>query len=463
MSVALPSGPRPARLLTVRGLPWWALALVVAVLTARLTMASIQLGCAVALVVLTVGLYVRNRTAGLVAVWIIWLLAPFLRRIFLLSEPIQAAEPLALVPFLVTAAVVAMELTQVRLSRRAWRLLRRVVVGYAVGLPLGLLLFPPAALFALFAYLTAAGCFVIGYREAEQRTLVLPTVLMIVTPLLALYAFRQYYLPLPSWDFIWQRSADINSIGSPENGRIRVWSTLNSPGTFALVLGVATLALVMWRRVTPLRLVGALAVLGALALTYVRSAWVATLLASVVVVAVTRGAGLKRVAPVVVVLAALAPVALAGSTGAALTERANTFGALGQDESANERVGTRAGVLAFALRNPIGSGLGTAGEATRLGGGGFRYTDNGYLSLMIQVGPVAFLVVMSVVIAAVASAWRNAWRHAHSTDVLAFGVLFYFAVMLLAGDQLFGIGGMIFWYMSGLAMRRRELYEGSST
>ena len=90
---------------------------------------------------------------------------------------------------------------------------------------------------------------------------------------------------------------------------------------------------------------------------------------------------------------------------------------------------------------------------------GFRYTDNGYLSLLVQVGPAGFFVVVSVIVMAVASAWRNAWRRADTTDVLVFGVLAFFVLTLFGGDQLFGIGGMIFWYMCGLAVRRRELFE----
>src|SRR5207253_10578195 len=112
--------------------------------------------------------------------------------------------------------------------------------------------------FAFFAYVTAFGCFAIGYREAEERRLVLPTVLTAAVPLLAIYAFRQYYLPLPKWDLIWFQSADINSAGSPDKGHVRLWNPLNSPGTFAVVCGVAAIALVTWRRITPLRMLGGL-------------------------------------------------------------------------------------------------------------------------------------------------------------------------------------------------------------
>src|SRR5207248_8545378 len=127
------------------GASWWALAITVALVTVRLTMDSVQLGCAAAIVVLTIGLYVKDRTKGLTAVWLIWLLMPLLRRIFLLSEPLQNADPLALVPFLVTAGVVALELTQVSFNRRIRRMLMLVAAGYALGVPAGLLFQPSSA------------------------------------------------------------------------------------------------------------------------------------------------------------------------------------------------------------------------------------------------------------------------------------------------------------------------------
>jgi O-antigen ligase len=460
-----PAAPRPAprsRLPAFEGLTWWALALVAALATAWLTLRSLQLACTFTMVVLTIGLYVRDRRAGLVAMWLIWLVTPFLRRIFLLDEPLQAAEPLAVAPFLETAAIVALELSQIELTRRVKRLLILATAGYLLGLPAGLLTGPKAAVFATLAYLTALGCFVIGYREGAGERPVLPSVLMVAGPAMAIYAFRQYYLPLPRWDLVWLHSSDINSAGAPENGHIRVWSTLNSPGTFAGVLGVAALCLLIWRRVTLPKLAGAAAVLGALALTYVRSAWLGIAVTAIAVAAVTRGAALKQLVPVIVLLVLATPLVLGGSTRAALGDRFNSFGALGTDKSAQDRSTTTRTVFGGAIVAPLGHGLGAAGEPSRLNSSdpAFRYTDNGYLSLLVQVGPIGFIVVMSVFLSAIGAGWRNAWRRPdNSNDVLAFGVLVLLGVLMFAGDELYGITGMIFWYTAGLAVRRRVRHK----
>lgn len=460
--------PLPASRLLLRlptdGVGWWLLVIVCSVGTARLAMMSIQLGCAAALVIMTAGLYAANRTAGLVAVWTIWLLAPALRRIFFLSNPIINSDPLALAPFLATALVVAFEMSAGTLSPRARRILLLGLVGYLIGLPFGFLRAPAAGTFAFFAYVTAVGCFVIGYREGGRgQRLVLPMVLMVMMPLLAIYAYRQYYLPLPHWDLVWFRTADINSAGSPDPGRVRVWSTLNSPGTFGLVAVIATVAFLTVKRLNALHVLGALLVVGALALTYARSSWLGLVAALLVIGFASRGAALKRVLVVGLLMLAVAPIVLSGSAGAAFTDRLNTFGSLGSDKSAQARQATPLEIIPSAIVQPLGVGIGQAGEATRLEGGGLRYTDNGYLSLVFQVGPFGLVFVMSALVMAARSGWRNVRRRAAPPDLLVCGVLAFFFLTMFAGDQLYGVGGMFLWYASGVAVRRDEIGQASAS
>jgi hypothetical protein len=437
---------------------WWVVAPLIVVATAYLTLTSIQLGCTIAVIVLVVGLYIRDRRAGIAAAWLLWLVAPFLRRVLFLSESSGDADPLALAPYLAMAAVVGLELANIEMSRRARRLLWLVAAGYAFGVPSGLLAGPAPAAFATFAYMTAAACFVIGYRDAQLggQPSWLP-VLMVVVPFLGLYGFRQYFVDLPEWDRVWLATADITSAGSQDEGRVRVWGTLNSPGAFALVLGLTTVAYMGLRRMTPIRFVALLPVLGALALTYARSAWLGLVMAVLVILAVTRGAAIKQLAPVLLVIVVAGPAVFGGSTGVALSDRVATFGTLGSDESAEARKATPLQVVPAAIAQPLGYGLGTAGEASRLSdAGGFRATDNGYLSLLFQVGPVGFALVIAALSIAVGKAWDSVRREPSGVDVAVFGVLVFFLTTMLAGDQLFGVAGMICWTTCGFAFSRHE-------
>ena len=65
---------------------------------------------------------------------------------------------------------------------------------------------------------------------------------MIVHDLMAeAYALVQRLFDPPSWDQAWLDTTDIVSIGANENGKVRVFSTLNSPGALAPLLTLSLL------------------------------------------------------------------------------------------------------------------------------------------------------------------------------------------------------------------------------
>jgi len=282
-----------------------------------------------------------------------------------------------------------------------------------------------------------------------------------VLPVLAVYAMLQY-VALPEWDRTWLDVTNFVTAGAPEEDRVRVFSTLNSPGTFAMMLAPAVLAHPTLRRVDPLRLVGLALVLAALALTYVRSAWLGLLVGMVALVVATKGRAAGRVAVVVVVLVAgFAAVAAGSPTGEALTARVTTFGSLEQDVSAQERLSTPELILPIALANPLGAGLGQAGEASRLAAPPtFRYTDSAYLSLLYQLGPDDTLLVLAAIGLGARHALRALRRHAGPDDLLVVATVAFFAVAGFLGDLLFGVTGVVLWYLLGLAVRRAELPAG---
>jgi len=456
-TAALPAAPRGHAPALLAGPAWWIVAVLVGAATAIATLQSLQLGCAIVLYVLVVGVHARSRRAGFVALWLAWLLLPFIRRLFGLSEGYVSADPLAALPFVMTATIAAVELWRGPVSSHAWKIMGAAGAGYLIGVPAGLS--SPAALaFGLVAYLTAVLAFGLGYHESHRRP-TLPGVLMAMIPALCVYGVVQYFFLLPRWDRFWLRTTDLITATAPEKGHIRVWSTLNSPTTFAMVLGLTAIAYLLARRFTPWRAAALGLVVTAIALTYVRSAWVGLAVGLIVVLIVSRGVMAGRVGLVLAIIVIGVPVIAAGTgTGNALVARFNTLGSLGQDTSAQERVATPTAVLPVALRAPIGYGIGIAGEATRLNQtkGGLRATDNGFLALMLQLGPVGTLLVLGAIAAGLRAAWYNARRSARRADLLVIVMLAFLLTLMLANDVLYGITGIIFWYLLGIAVARYE-------
>jgi O-antigen ligase len=146
---------------------------------------------------------------------------------------------------------------------------------------------------------------------------------------------------------------------------------------------------------------------------------------------------------------ALSPVSSAAND---VVDRFSTMFNLSEDRSTTDRTTTFTQTLPSAVSAPVGHGLGSAGEPSKLSGNSaLRAPDNGYLSLVYQLGPLGFLLVMGVVLIMLRSAWIGARDPAPGQELrlLLFAMFFYTLVMLGAGDEFYGIHGIIFWFIGG--------------
>jgi hypothetical protein len=447
-------GRRP--LLRARRADLWWLVLVggfCAVLLAWLLTFSAQGACAFVLILLVIALHQYDRRWGVAAMFALWLVGPMLRRLFLLMTGPVGTDPLSMAPFLATAAIAGLEFAATQVPSSVRRVMVLAATGFAVGLPLGLMAGPNAAMYASLAYLAGVTGAILGFKEKPAlEDSNLRRVLLYAMPPIAAYAIAQRFLPLPVWDREWLESTTFISIGTPETN-IRVYATLNGPGTLAPILALALLCFLTVRRHSRLALIGAVLVTVALSLTFVRSAWVALIAAGIAHVIASRGRSARLVlgaaAVVVVTTLALAPVS---PTAADVLGRFNTIGNPGSDPSAEARQTTFNQLFPKAISAPLGHGLGSAGEATRLKGEtDLRAVDNGYLSLLYQVGPVGFALVAVALGLIARSAWNGARARAPGQELrlLLFAMLVYLLVQLTSGDVFYGPSGVILWLIGG--------------
>jgi hypothetical protein len=441
-----------------------------AFLIAAAVMASVQVATAFTLVALVIALHQYNRQWGIIAVFAFWLIAPGLRRVLGLMTGYLESDPLSLAPFLATSAVAGLELLRFHVPTVIRRILLAAAGGFALGLPVGLVAGTSSGMYAFVAYLAAVSAAVLGVGErTSARDSTLRKVLLYGIPPVAAYAVYQHVVGLPAWDKEWVAASQFGSIGISEGEPIRSFASLNSPGTLATLLG---LSLLMFLTVHRLRLVTALALVVicvAISFTFVRSAWLALIVAGLAHVIASRGASARVVfgfALVIVMAAvALSPVS---PTAHQVVERFKTVKSLGQDTSATERQATVSDTLPIAARAPIGHGLGSAGEATKLKGDSLlRAPDNGYLALMYQVGPVGFLIVVGALGFVLAAAWNGARSPAPGQDLrlALFALVVYLLVTLAAGDEFYGSHGVVLWFIAGQVLaydfRRRALLARS--
>jgi O-antigen ligase len=440
-----------------------ALGVALSACVAYLTLISLQAACTAGISILIVGVYARSRSAGMALLWTFWLVAPLIRRLFGLEGAYLNADPLALAPFLATAGCVALELAAGGISRRALTVMGVAIAGYALGIPAGIHQ-PTSMIFSLFAYGSAVGSLALGYREASRigGGFSMRSAVVVLMPLLAAYAVIQYIGPLPRWDESWLQSVNFTTTGAPLLGHIRVWSTLNSPGTFASMAGLAVLCYLGAKRFSILTLLAVGVVLVALALSFVRSSWVSLVVGLVVLAIASRGRGGGRLLGVTAAVVGIVLAFAASSpTLGAVLNRADTLGSTSSDTSAQARLSRPQTVIPKAAARPGGFGLGAAGESSRLtpsSSDAIRASDNGYLALIYQLGLGGFVLVLGAVIYSARSAVRGVLRQRRDpASAIRLALLAFLFTMMFFGDMLYGITGVIFWYVLGSALASEEL------
>ncbi len=444
-------------------LRWLALiSLPTAVALAWLLTSSLRGAVAFVTVVVVAGLHEHDRRVGICALFAFWCLAPELRRVLDLLTGYSGSDPLSIAPFAATAVLAVIELYRVKLPIGVRRILLLAVAGFIIGLPFGLL-HPRSGLYAAGVYLGVLGAAVLGFNEAsELRASTLRRILIFGVPLIALYAIvLQRVLHLPHWEQAWLNDVSFNSIGADSSGHVRVFGTVNAPGTLAPLLGLALLAYITVSpatgRTRNLAMLSVLVLAIALDLTFVRSSWLALPVAAIAHVIASRGRSARLVFGVaaftVAITLALAPVS---STARDIVKRASTFGSLSNDASVTARSATLSQNLPSAVRAPLGHGLGTAGQPSQLNTAqaDLAVPDDGYLALMYQVGPIGFLLVMSAIAVMLHAAWNAARTPGPQREMgaLLLAMLIFMLVVLASGDAFYGLGGLALWFIGGHAL-----------
>ncbi len=284
--------------------------------------------------------------------------------------------------------------------------------------------------------------------------------LAILVPLISAYGVAQYFNPQP-WDIIWLQNvmeAGATSFGRPEAYQIRVFATLNSPGSFAMFLATAIPLLLAEGGL--IALVG-LTGLPALALSIVRGGWVACAIGVLVTFVVARGG--KKLGLLAVGLGiGFLGVTLAGSVQLApeavsgLTERFSTFSSMGNDGSAQDRLDTYGTFFTRLGDSPLGEGFGAnAGMSSASEKRDLLSLDSGILEVFITFGPIVgtlyfigfgILIVLSY----------NALRESGGRLPGHFGIVCALVAVLPLGSNQIGELGIITWAALGVLLATAE-------
>lgn len=286
--------------------------------------------------------------------------------------------------------------------------------------------------------------------------------LAVILPIISAYGVAQYFNPQP-WDVMWlqnvMESTGTNSFGRPEAYQIRVFSTLNSPGSLAMFL--ASAVPLMLGEGGLIALAG-VAGLPALLLSIVRSGWLACIAGVAVTFLAARAARQMTFLAAGFGVVALG-IAFAGSVQLApevvnsLTERFSTFSEIGSDGSAQERLDTYSSFFERLADSPLGEGFGAnASLSSSADKRDLPPLDSGLLEAFLTFGPVVgalYFIAFGHLIWLGYAAARKA-RGSMPGHIGA--VMSVVAVIPLGSNQL-GESGIIMWVALGILIASADV------
>ncbi|MDB5027394.1 MAG: hypothetical protein JWO66_1083, partial [Candidatus Eremiobacteraeota bacterium] len=277
----------------------------------------------------------------------LWAFVPELRRLIDWRIGFQAINLLAVLPL---AALIPLGVAALRswpavppvMRIVAWLWLGGFVYAFVVALTSGGAA-AAAYTFAEFVLPLWAGLWASTSPNPAQAFRRLSVAVLAFAAIASLYGIVQY-VAIPPWDAYWMQNADIGSAGKPLAFQVRVFGTLNAPGPFADFAMVALILAIGALGVSSLRVMAQISVtVIALALSLVRSAWLALAVGVVTFVCLSPRplralAALAATAAVgAAVVVSLPTIIGADRVNDDLSHRLSTLTDVGSDESANDR------------------------------------------------------------------------------------------------------------------------------
>jgi putative inorganic carbon (HCO3(-)) transporter len=401
---------------------------------------------------------------------LVWAGAPEIRRLADWLEGVyHPVSLLSLAPLISSATVIIPAIFYIhRMNRPITKVIWYFAIALAYGSMIGLMKNGISTIYDLANYvipmLLIPYCTVAAFKMKDMDLMLRS--FSNISVLVAIYGLIQYMV-VPPWDAFWMNHVEMISIGNPLPLQIRVFSTMNSPGPTAQFFAFSLVPMIFvrkWRGA--LNWLGVVLVIICLLTTLVRSAWL-ILIVMILSFILTSASSMKwRLLFQVVTLGAVLYVAVPHLPGAeGLVLRMQTLSDISQDHSYNERLDLFHTMLPMVLHSPLGSGIGSLGQATKLENGGalgeFGVMDNGFIAIFFTFGIVGgFLYFRALWLLAKLIIKRiiedKFWNLYTRLSLSAFAG----AIASLTTDNGFpGLRGFLIWFLVGLGFGAKEMID----
>ncbi len=253
------------------------------------------------------------------------------------------------------------------------------------------------------------------------------------------------YLAAPEWDCFWLINTEVVAFGTPEPLGMRVFSTMNSPGPFAVVM-MAGLLLLFTNR-SGLRFPGVAVGYLAFLLSLVRSAWLGWVIAVISFIPTLKPKfQMQLIITVFIMAVCVLPLVTLQPFSEVIASRLSSF-TTGEDVSYAQRLQGYNEIWSQALSEMMGKGLGYTIESNSLGS-----NDSGILSIFLMMGWAGAIPYFgSLFLLFVSLFYGNVARSdpfMNTARAISLGV---FAQIGL-GSATAALSGVVLWGFAGIAL-----------
>ncbi len=291
-----------------------------------------------------------------------------------------------------------------------------------------------------------------SYRQNIQRTFLW---CVLLTGTYGVYQF----ITAPAWDRYWMLNAAIDSIGFPEPFQIRVFSTMNAPGAFAVVLMAGLLLLLsnqgVWR--FPASVAGYLSFL----LSQVRSAWLGWFVGLLALIPFLKPRfQMSLIATILILAVGVVPLTTVEPFSEVINSRVQSFSDAKGDESYNERMAGYTELFDEALGELPGRGLGFVISSSKTS---FGPNDSGILAILFSLGWFGTIPYMSGIALLFFSSFQGGETSFDPFVSTARGISLGVFAQIGLGVATAGVSGNLFWGFAGMAMAAHKYYSYQRT
>ncbi len=440
---------------------WIVIAIFVAISLASLVVAPQFLNLIIPATAVLVGLFLYNNSplTYIGFTWWIWFLSPFVRRLADYHSTYTEPSPILLAPYLVTliSALTFMQ-KSIKFENKIDICFLLAFLGTIYALFIGLVRSPYTSVLTGFLEWSCPiffGFYLYSkWREYPSLKQYTQNIFLWCVLLTGFYGVFQY-LVLPDWDRVWLETnilmtESARAFGDPEPLRIRVWSTMNSPGVYSQVMMAGLLLILSFK--SSLNLPATAAGYLSFLLSLVRSAWLGWLVGLMLLFSSLKSSlQIRLVLTLTIALMCAVPLISLEPFSDLVVERLQTFTTLESDGSANARIGHYSRLVGVASSHFLGSGFGY----------GHGLLDSGILDLILTLGWLGGSLYAGGVFLILVRLFRDRSLKDDTFAGASLAISFGLIIQMLFGSIMTGLPGMILWGFMGMGMAFQR-YTGSS-